>query len=61
MKTEERKIVIIGWGAHSEPLHRFQDELKLPSYMRTYPTKEQIEVQKGPLKVCGVCNKIHVS
>jgi hypothetical protein len=55
----QRAIVAIGWGAHSEPLWRYQDELKLSAHMRTIPSSEEIREQHGAAPKCTVCGKSH--
>ncbi len=37
-----RKIVIVGWDGRSNPIYRFDDELRKPAYLRSFPTVPEI-------------------
>lgn len=37
------RITSVGWGAHSEPILRYADELALPDHLRARPTQSSLE------------------
>lgn len=41
-----RKIIVLGWDGRSNPIYRYQDELRrMPDHMRSIPPKEAILAQ----------------
>lgn len=48
-----RKITIVGWDGRSNAMYRFEDELKLSDWARTYPSLEQVLEQFPNAKWCN--------
>lgn len=53
------RITSVGWGAHSEPILRYADELALPDHLRARPTQSSLEAQGYRIVRCPLCERGH--